>query len=253
MSRIPSKPSSVVDFHSMGKTPRIEALDALRGIALLGILFVNFSFFAMPDGSFGSYIVLAFPGRWDRGADFLTQALCDGKFILIFSFLFGWGFYSQLKNGDNSQSMVRFFRRLMGLLVIGLLHACFLFVGDILVTYAILGIPLYWVRHWSPSRLIVLAGVMWLGSILGHLTLGLLPIPRSDTLEVYKEVLRIHTQGTIGEILLFRLKSLAELYVITPLLFMPQVFAMFLIGLASPSIMRKQGWMGLCLSHDSCC
>ena len=51
---------------TLRQSTRIEALDALRGIALLGILFVNFSFFAMPEGSFGSYIDLRFPSDWDR-------------------------------------------------------------------------------------------------------------------------------------------------------------------------------------------
>jgi uncharacterized protein len=220
---------------------RIDALDALRGIALLGILFVNFSFFAMPNGSFGSYIDLAFPGRLDRWAQFLTEALCDGKFILLFSFLFGWGFNSQLQNRDDSQCRARFFRRLLGLLTIGLLHACFLFVGDILVTYALLGIPLYWVRHWSPSRLVVAASVMWLVSVFGHMILGFLPITRSENMDVFRETLRIHTEGTIGEIIWFRIQSLVGLYLITPLLFMPQVFGMFLVGLASAKHHARSG------------
>ena len=65
------------------KAVRLESLDALRGIALLGILFVNFSFFAMPDGSFGSYINLRFPSQWDRGAQFLIDVFChwNGSYV----------------------------------------------------------------------------------------------------------------------------------------------------------------------------
>jgi len=206
------------------KSTRIETLDALRGIALLGILFVNFSFFAMPVGSFGSYIDLRFPSVQDRWAKFLTEALCDGKFILIFSFLFGWGFHAQLHSGDSQSNRRRFLRRLCGLLVIGLLHACFLFVGDILVTYAILGVPLFRLRNWAPKHLLIAATCMWLFSVLGHLLLGTIPIPRAESLDAYRDALRIHRQGSLAEIVGFRIEALIGLYVITPLLFMPQVF-----------------------------
>lgn len=218
---------------TLRQSTRIEALDALRGIALLGILFVNFSFFAMPEGSFGTYIDLQFPSDWDRWAQFLIEALCDGKFILIFSFLFGWGFYSQLRSGDTEANRWRFFRRLGGLLLIGLLHACLLFVGDILVTYAILGVPLFWMRGWSARNLLIAASCMWLVSLLGHVLLGFVPISQAISLDSYQDALRIHTQGTLVEIIMFRVESLIGLYVITPLLFMPQVFAMFLVGLAA--------------------
>jgi uncharacterized protein len=220
---------------------RLETLDALRGIALLGILLVNFSFFAMPEGSIGTYGDLRFPTNWDRWAQYLTAAFCDGKFILIFSFLFGWGFYSQIRSGDNPANRHRFFRRLSGLLLIGLLHASLLFFGDILVTYAILGVPLYWVRHWNSRTLLIAATCMWLLSVLGHLLLGAISFPLLETLDSYSEILRIHTEGSFLEIIQFRLETLAGVYIITPLLFMPQVFGMFLVGLAAAKEYESKG------------
>ena len=230
------------------QSSRIEELDALRGISLLGILLVNFSFFAMPEGSFGAYMDLRFPSDWDRWAQFLTEAFCDGKFILIFSFLFGWGFYSQLCAGDTQATRWRFFRRLFGLLVIGLLHACLLFVGDILVTYALLGVPLYWMRNWSPRNLLIAASCMWLFSVLGHVLLGFVPFSQAESLDSYTDALRIHTQGSLAEIIGFRIESLVGLYVITPLLFMPQVFGMFLVGLAAA---KEHGQTGLISIHKT--
>ena len=82
-------------------------------------------------------------------------------------------------------------------------------------------------------------------SLLGHLSLGFLPVPRTETLDVYQETLRIHTHGTFGEILWFRVETLVGLYLITPLLFMPQVFGMFLVGLASAKHHEGSGMDGL--------
>ena len=195
---------------TLRQSTRIEALDALRGIALLGILFVNFSFIAMPEGSFGTYIDLQFPSDWDRWAQFLIEALCDGKFILIFSFLFGWGFYSQLRSGDTDANRWRFFRRLGGLLLIGLLHACLLFVGDILVTYAILGVPLFWMRGWSARKLLIAASCMWLVSLLGHVLLGFVPFSQAISLDSYQDALRIHTQGTLVERVRFQIADASD-------------------------------------------
>lgn len=223
------------------QVPRLEMLDALRGTALLGILFVNYSFFAMPDGSFGSYGDLRFPSQWDRWAQFLIDTFCDGKFILIFSFLFGWGFYSQIRSGDTPANRRRYFRRLSGLLLIGLLHACLLFFGDILVTYAILGVPLYWVRHWNSRTLLIAATFLWLLSVLGHLLLGAIPFSSATSLDSYSETLRLHTQGSFNAIIIFRLETLVGVYIITPLLFMPQVFGMFLVGLATAKQYETKG------------
>jgi uncharacterized protein len=223
------------------QVPRLEMLDALRGTALLGILFVNYSFFAMPEGSFGSYGDLRFPSQWDRCAQFLTDMFCDGKFILIFSFLFGWGFYSQIRSGDSQANRLRYFRRLLGLLLIGLLHASLLFYGDILVTYAILGVPLYWVRYWKPKTLLIAATFLWLLSVLGHLLLSAIPFSSDTSLDSYGETLRLHTQGSLSAIIMYRLETLVGVYIITPLLFMPQVFGMFLVGLAAAKEYETKG------------
>ena len=92
---------------------RIPALDALRGFALFGILIVNAPFFLTPEGSFGNYSALTFPGWQNRAAEFLTAWLFDGKFILIFSFLFGWGLHTQMSRG--AEFKARYLRRLLGL------------------------------------------------------------------------------------------------------------------------------------------
>jgi uncharacterized protein len=209
---------------------RVPEIDSLRGLALFGILMVNFSFFAMPEGSIGNYASLAFPEWWNTATVLAVQFLCDGKFILIFSFLFGWGLKSQMERID---FRTRYFRRLSGLFMIGILHALLLFVGDILVTYAILGVPLYFVRNWKPQSLVQLAISMWLLSVVAHCVLGLmLPLEAPKVLADYQAIVELHQTGSWWAIAYYRLEQLIGLYLITPLLFAPQVMGMFALGLA---------------------
>ena len=78
---------------------RILFIDVLRGMALFGILAANMRAFFAPLDAYGNIGVL-FHSR----ADVLAQALIDifiqGKFISIFSFLFGMGFAIQMSRAE---------------------------------------------------------------------------------------------------------------------------------------------------------
>jgi uncharacterized protein len=219
---------------------RIATLDTLRGLSLFGILVVNVPFFLMPDGSAGTYTAQNFPAWWDKAATFIMHAVFEGKFIMIFSFLFGWGLHTQMSRDEGFKT--QYYRRLFGLFVIGLLHAVFLFVGDILVSYAILGIPLLWVRDWSIQRLVKGAFVFWIISIACHAVLGFLiqlePVPSSTR---YEDLVALHQNGSFTAIMANRIEELVVLYIITPLLFMPSVFGMFMLGLAAAKAFAETG------------
>lgn len=112
--------------------------DQLRGIALLGIILVNVPFMAISGQSYTDASVAT---GLDRTVAFLVTMLVAGKFYIIFSFLFGYSALFILKDGSKVHRRV-FRRRLVALLLLGLAHAIFFFVGDILVTYALLGFAL---------------------------------------------------------------------------------------------------------------
>jgi uncharacterized protein len=139
---------------------RLPAIDALRGIALFGILVVNLA--AFHSGIAGMNLGGGFGVMgWRNGAaDAVILWLFTGKFILIFSFLFGWGIHAQAARGGAFRA--RYLRRLLGLFLIGALHATFFFWGDILVTYAILGLfmlrPVN--RDWPVRKLVRSAAIL---------------------------------------------------------------------------------------------
>jgi uncharacterized protein len=219
---------------------RFAALDALRGFALFGILIVNAPFFLMPEGAFGNYGALTFPGWHNRIAEFMMSWLFDGKFILIFSFLFGWGLHTQMGRGP--EFAPRYMRRLLGLFIIGFLHAVFLFVGDILVTYAILGVPLYLMRNLPARKLWKIACGFWALSIFTQalVAVALSSLPASPA-SYYTDLVQLHTMGSYFEIVQNRIYDLAGLYLITPLLFAPEVMGMFLLGLAAAKTFGETG------------
>ena len=140
----------------VAETARIEAIDVLRGFALLGILVMNIQGFAMPQAAYfnptaygdleGANLYVWLAGRM----------LADQKFMAIFSMLFGAGIVLMAERSEGSGGARLHYRRMGYLLVIGLLHAHLLWHGDILVTYAVCGMAVYPLRRLSPGWLAVL-------------------------------------------------------------------------------------------------
>lgn len=117
------------------------ALDALRGLALVGIALANFPEFALWT-FLSADEQLAMPtAAVDTWVRFLQYMLVDGKFYTIFSLLFGVGFSLILSRHPVSL----FMRRMAILAVIGACHLMFIWSGDILLLYAIGGmlLPLF--------------------------------------------------------------------------------------------------------------
>jgi uncharacterized protein len=129
---------------------RIPSLDLVRGVAILGILLANIPSFSHPTDLLGSR-----DGEGtlsDRLVVGLTLFVIDNKFITLFSILFGAGLALQ---ADRAQAAGRPFTgyyigRLGLLFLIGLAHALLLWFGDILTSYAIVGLFALFLGRLSP-------------------------------------------------------------------------------------------------------
>jgi uncharacterized protein len=135
---------------------RIPIVDILRGFALFGILFVNMTIFSHPMQA----IVLPTDPNWpfyDRAALWLIHALGEGKFYALFSMLFGLGLTLQMDRieGRGGRFVPLYARRLLVLLAIGLVHAFLIWMGDILILYALLGFLLILFRKAKPRTLLI--------------------------------------------------------------------------------------------------
>ncbi|MGK5741144.1 DUF418 domain-containing protein [Micromonospora sp. URMC 103] len=140
---------------------RLRDVDALRGFALFGILVVNIAFFATAFPWHG----IDDPAYASAADDAVRQTvalLFELKFYLLFSFLFGYSFTLQLESARRRGAafVPRFLRRLAGLFLLGAAHAVLFFHGDILTTYALLGLVLLAARRMRPRTAMIWAGVL---------------------------------------------------------------------------------------------
>lgn len=131
--------------------------DVLRGFALFGILLVNLSYFShhSSDGISGQDVA----GAGNSIATVAMITLFQGKFYLLFSFLFGYSSYYVTK-GDKSVSP-RFALRSLVLIVFGVIHFSLLWHGDILFLYGVFGLNLLAFMFRKNRTLVVWAWVLW--------------------------------------------------------------------------------------------
>ena len=140
---------------------RIEAIDVVRGFALLGILLMNILGFGLP---FRSYADPTADGA-THGIDFAlflgVDFFSEGAMRALFSMLFGAGVVI-FACGPRAKPIGVYYRRQLLLLAFGLFDALILlWSGDILVPYAVAGMLLYTLRNWRPKALFIAAGVVF--------------------------------------------------------------------------------------------
>jgi uncharacterized protein len=146
---------------------RIRLIDALRGLALAAIALTHFGdqFLGfMPPADRQS---LATANVVDKVLEVLRQLFIVGKGFGLFSLLFGLSFAIQMqraeKRNPEGDFRFRFAWRLAVLLGIGLLHSL-IFAGDILVVYALLGLPLLLFYRVPDRWLLAIALVLLVGT-----------------------------------------------------------------------------------------
>lgn len=134
-------------------------MDVLRGVALFGVFLVNFTSFASAGVMSTDEQLLSLPtAALDLTLYDIIEWLFVDKANTLFAFLFGLGFYLQMRRLEARG--VDFFsvyiRRLTVLLVIGTLDTFFLWTWDILHLYALAGFVLLGMRELSNRDLVAL-------------------------------------------------------------------------------------------------
>jgi uncharacterized protein len=152
---------SPVPMAPVAPSERIGLIDVLRGMALFGILMANMRGFSAPAHVYFNIGAL-YHGTADKTVQEFVNLIFQGKFITLFSFLFGLGFAVQMSRARERGSSVWFYpRRLFILLLFGLIHSWFIWWGDILVGYALTGVVMFFLfRNASQKR------VAWTGIAL---------------------------------------------------------------------------------------
>jgi uncharacterized protein len=168
---LPALPVDAPSLQPVTSGDRVQSVDVMRGVALLGILAMNIIAFAYPSMAYMNpnlEALRSYTGEFsgaNKLAWWVAHTVFDLKMMSIFSMLFGAGLV--LMDGRSSQRAAQgglsqrgfaaiFYRRLAWLLVIGMLHAYLLWWGDILVAYALCGMALYPLRKIRPALLIAI-------------------------------------------------------------------------------------------------
>lgn len=127
---------------------RLAALDLARGLALLGVALVNVHAFAV---GWDSHRAIERVGHTaDFAAELAMGFFVQGRAYPVLAFLFGVGLALQWQRGDRADpsaqraTLAAMRRRLWALLALGVIHALLLWPGDIVSSYAVIGLVLLW-------------------------------------------------------------------------------------------------------------
>lgn len=230
--------SSVPTESTFDSRQRIRLLDALRGFALLGILLGNIGAFS------GLYFIsaeqldaAAGDGHWNATIEFWSQVLIKGKFYSLFSLLFGIGVALQWQRSTAEDFRRCHQARMSVLLLLGLLHSLFLWAGDILLLYAMIGLTLPWFIGARPSRLLAGAVALLVSPALLYTLLLAYgahhPLasasPAQD--ETNREMITMLQNAAYHEIFALNSKYMVLRWVDILITFrVPRVLGMFLLG-----------------------
>jgi uncharacterized protein len=190
---------------------RIQFIDVLRGMALFGILGANMRAFVAPLDAYGD-IGSLFHSHLNLWAQGFVQTFMQGKFISIFSFLFGMGFAIQMSRAEaKGVKFLSFYpRRLLALALFGVIHGALIWGGDILLTYACAGAILLLFRNRQQKTLLWWAGGLFaVPIVVSSVFFGLYYSrwhrawmdPKAPDVAKFYKVIGIYAHGTVRQML----------------------------------------------------
>jgi uncharacterized protein len=230
---------------------RAPIVDALRGIALFGILVVNIQSFVWGIDTATLGRLYADSAIADRVTVLFTAMLFEFKFYPIFCFCFGYGFAVQSRKwiARGQDAPLLFWRRIIFMMIVGAFHGIFIWFGDILTRYGVTALILR--RHLGkgnnkgPKKLLRvlrfwLIIALALAIVISALSIPDLPISsaQDESTEVTTLVRTIYTSGTWLDITQQRLKDYFTVLGGFVFLF-PLVLCLFLMG----AITAHAGWL----------
>lgn len=226
---------------------RIVSLDIIRGISILGIFLVNMM-------SFHSPLLYIDPLEWwgkplDQATYIFIDVFAQASFYPLFSLMFGYSLVLIRKKAQNRglNFPVLALRRLLMLLLFGILHAFFVWHGDILIEYALLGFLVLPLLAYSgrtllmfgmglygiPTLLLVLLLMFASGSASGS-------SPELTDIQAVEQSLAVYQSGTFAEITLQRFSDWYFTNNLSNLpFFIISIYPFMLIGAG----VAKQNWL----------
>ena len=184
-------------YHTRGlANTRIDVADALRGIAVAGIILYHsvehFDIFTQDP--------IVHTLACDKTVGDVLAWLLSGKMYGIFAMLFGLSFFIM---NDNQQQKGRSFSgrfawRMCLLFVFGLINVAF-YDGDILMLYAVYGLLLIPISYLPSKAVWCIIGLLAIQPVELYCLITGTTIDHSTLFEIYNKTIALHEHGTFWE------------------------------------------------------
>lgn len=216
---------------------RIGQLDAVRGMAILGILLMNIFAFALPQAA---YLNPYYTNKTPDSEAYLWgifNVLFQGKVLAIFSILFG-ATLALLQPRSLRWNQCRLFV----LALFGVIHGVGFWDGDILLAYALTGLLVtYLLNQYEDGFLLKIALSIYLIGLAILLVLGSSVDPSgfwqtSDEQLAFEYA--IHTSGGMDGVL-YRASEMLKMVEMLVIQYGWQLAALMVIG----ALLMKNGWL----------
>lgn len=236
---------------------RYESLDAIRGVAVMGILAMNIVAFALPFSAYTNPLAGGPAGNLDLATWFFNFVFVDSKMRGLFSVLFGASTLLVIESATASgrSAAALHYSRMLWLGVFGLIHYYFIWFGDILFLYALCGLLLFVFRNLSVKGLVIwailffflailLLGSPWLMFALAEAG----KLPPDATEQIHKDLVRLNADmgpgaasyardvathlGSYGSIVAQKLGPKATDTFVQALMFLWETMGLMLVGMA---------------------
>ena len=236
---------------------RYESLDAIRGVAVMGILAMNIVAFALPFAAYVNPLAGGPAGNVDLATWFFNFVFIDSKMRGLFSMLFGASTLLVIRSAEagGRSAAGSHYSRMLWLAIFGLIHFYFIWFGDILSLYAMCGLLLFAFRNLSVKALVIwaiaffviaigLLGSAWLVFALaeaGRLPPEMMAQMQGDLARMnadmgpgaasYAKDVAVHL-GSYGSIVAEKLGPKAAEPFVQALMFLWETMGLMLIGMA---------------------
>ena len=214
---------------------RIQEIDALRGLALFGILLVNIFVFHAPLSYYGQFYG-AFEGFQAVTVNLMVD-LAAGKFMFIFAFLFGYGIV--LQSISRAEGFPTYFaKRMVVLFLFGALHILLFWFGDILASYALLGLLVFPMLKLSNRTVLLLSCFFLLFRPIYYFGVVLLQWPpvNFDPPAELEEFMAVFQHGSYLEVFQLRMKEFFAFQPENLVWYLPKTTGLFLLGIYAARI-----------------
>ncbi len=159
MSAGPTPLTAPVSGAPVSDGTRIKALDALRGLAVIGIVPMNVIAFSMPPAAYFNPRSFGGDGPLETALWAVSFLVIEDKFRALFAMMFGAG-VAMLLDKASQHPLRSHYARMLVLLAIAMVHAVVLANNDVLRSYAAAGMLLPFVAHWRARTLLWAAGAI---------------------------------------------------------------------------------------------